>query len=143
MNMQLIKNLAKKIDLLVVEDEKSLRQQIVNDVFRPLGFKNIQNEADGRAGLISFQQNKQQLIVTDFDMPNMDGVQMINKIFATEARPQVVIMTQHGSDKTVKQSFFGDSKHVLLCDKKLLYPVLSRQNNEDFWNIMATAMMSA
>jgi two-component system chemotaxis response regulator CheY len=68
----------KKI-ILVVDDAEVIRTQ-VSDLLTPQGFQVIEAD-DGIAGINAYESNPDiQLIVSDVNMPNMDGLTMCEQL---------------------------------------------------------------
>ena len=75
-------------DVLVVDDSSTMRE-IVSSFLSKNGFQVIV-AADGRDGLLQLRANPAiKLVVSDFNMPNMDGLTMAEKI-RTELGNQAV-----------------------------------------------------
>ena len=64
--------------ILTVDDSASIRQ-MVSFTLAKAGFE-VTEAVDGRDGLAKAGQRKADLIITDLNMPNMDGIQMIAAI---------------------------------------------------------------
>ncbi len=64
--------------ILVVDDSVSIRQS-VSFILKQNGFAVVDAE-DGVQGLEKLKSTTVQLIITDVNMPNMDGITMIKKI---------------------------------------------------------------
>lgn len=64
--------------VLSVDDSSSVRQ-MVSFTLRGAGYE-VAEAVDGRDGLTKALGGKFNLIVTDLNMPNMDGIQMITAI---------------------------------------------------------------
>ena len=84
MNKEYLKNLrefSKNIKILYVEDNKEARASTME--LLKMFFKDIVVAFDGKDGLDKFSHTDNQdiqLVVTDINMPNMDGLEMIAKI---------------------------------------------------------------
>ncbi len=75
-------------DVLVVDDSSTMRE-IVSSFLSKNGFQVIV-ASDGRDGLLQLRSNPGiKLVVSDFNMPNMDGLTMAEKI-RTELGNQAV-----------------------------------------------------
>ena len=72
--------MAKKI--LIVDDSVSIRKS-VSFVLSNEGFEVIEAE-DGIDGLKKAEENQCSLVITDINMPNMDGIQLIQELRKTE-----------------------------------------------------------
>lgn len=64
--------------ILAVDDSSSIRQ-MVSFTLTKAGYQ-VTEAVDGRDGLAKASQQKFDLIITDLNMPNMDGIQMIATI---------------------------------------------------------------
>ena len=62
----------KNIKILVVDDFPTMRR-IIRNLLKDLGFENVDEAEDGQMGLDKVRDNNFDLIVSDWNMPNMDG----------------------------------------------------------------------
>src|SRR5207249_1282811 len=89
--------------VLVVDDEKNIQLTLS----RALSLEGYQAETagGGREALEKIAALPVDLVVMDVKMPDMDGLQVLEK--AKQMRPElpVVIMSGHGSIETVKSAF--------------------------------------
>lgn len=80
-----------EIKVLVVEDSDMIRSMIAK-LLRVHRFQ-VFEAADGLAGLQILRENPDiRLITTDYEMPEMDGVQFIRKVRQTYAKEQIAII---------------------------------------------------
>ena len=90
------------LTLLYVEDNEDAREMttmILEDFF-----DNIIVAVDGEDGLKKFEENNIDLIITDINMPNLNGLQMCKKIRNIDAEVPIIVLSAHNED-----SFFMDS----------------------------------
>lgn len=81
--------------VLVAEDSHVQRRHAV-DVVRGLGAAEVLEAADGVEGMALFTRHARiDLVLTDLEMPNMDGVRFIGEFAARGYRPEVVIASSH------------------------------------------------
>jgi len=83
------KHIAKNITVLYVEDSKST-QLLVKELLASF-FSNIQVCSNGQEGLDAYKENKHDLVITDVDMPVMNGVKMIQEIKKINLFQNVVV----------------------------------------------------
>ena len=81
----------KKYTILYVEDNKEIAEELVF-FFEPFLHK-LYYAKDGREGLELFEEHKPDVIITDIQMPHMNGIQMIEKIRETGSDIPIVITT--------------------------------------------------
>ncbi|WP_296229071.1 chemotaxis response regulator CheY [Ralstonia sp. UBA689] len=70
---------------LVVDDFPTMRR-IVRNLLKELGFSNVDEAEDGAAGLAKVKEGRFDFVISDWNMPNMDGLQMLQSIRA-DANP--------------------------------------------------------
>lgn len=66
---------------LVVDDFPTMRR-IVRNLLKELGFANVDEAEDGAAGLTKVKEGRFDFVISDWNMPNMDGLQMLQGIRA-------------------------------------------------------------
>lgn len=64
---------------LVVDDFSTMRR-IVRNLLKELGYSNVDEAEDGADGLNKLQNGDFDFVVSDWNMPNMDGLTMLQKI---------------------------------------------------------------
>jgi YesN/AraC family two-component response regulator len=89
--ISIIKELSSSVNLLYVEDNDGLRANMLKLLSR--FFDNVLVSADGKEGYETFVQTKPQIIITDLNMPNLDGFGMIQKIMSLEPRSKVIVLS--------------------------------------------------
>ncbi len=74
-------SLDKNMKVLVVDDFSTMRR-IVKNLLRDLGFTNIQEADDGNTALPMLQGGDFDFVVTDWNMPGMQGIDLLKAIRA-------------------------------------------------------------
>ncbi|MBF0177469.1 MAG: response regulator [Magnetococcales bacterium] len=80
----------KHINILVVDDSRSVRRAISGLLTR-FGFHPLEAE-DGQMALAVLESNPVHLVVTDYQMPQMDGIQLIKKLRTRHSRDEVAVI---------------------------------------------------
>lgn len=83
---------------LVCDDDSSFRT-VVRDMLEGLGARVIEAR-DGQEALSIFMKEKIDLVVTDFLMPKLDGLQMIRNIRMTGSKGSVPIVLMSAISKS-------------------------------------------
>lgn len=73
----------KTIRILVVDDFPTMRR-IVKNLLKDLGFDNVDEAEDGAMGLEKLRGGQFDFVLSDWNMPNMDGLDMLKAIRADE-----------------------------------------------------------
>ena len=82
--------------ILVVDDNNDLRT-IVSKILSRLGYE-VSSADSGENGLRIFLKNKFDIVLSDFEMPGMDGVALACSVKKCSPRTRVVIMTGGGKE---------------------------------------------
>ncbi len=69
--------------VLIVDDFSTMRR-IVRNVLRQLGFNNVVEADDGTTAWEVLQREKIEFIVSDWNMPQMTGIELLRKVRADE-----------------------------------------------------------
>ena len=85
----------KSHNILVVDDDETIRSA-VSDILEKIGLK-VSSAGNGEKGMDLFVNSKFDLVVTDFDMPGMNGIDLANKIKTKS--PSTVILLMTGDEK--------------------------------------------
>ena len=114
--------------LLVVDDSKSIRQ-IVRDLMNTIGFVRIDEAPDGLAALDLFQANLYDVVLTDWNMPFVSGMELLKAIRQGPLRPHtpVVLFTGEVTPRRVVEAMESGANGFVtkpfvtatLCDKVL------------------------
>jgi len=67
------------IKVLVVDDFPTMRR-IVKNLLKQLGFDNIDEAEDGAQALMRLRSGNFGLVISDWNMPNMEGIELLRNI---------------------------------------------------------------
>lgn len=93
------------LSLLIVEDDKDSREIIFLMVSKKY-FSNLTvfSAENGRMGLDLFKEHTPDIIVTDINMPEMDGIQMASEIKRIKADTRIIVLTGYSNSVTLKNT---------------------------------------
>lgn len=80
--------------ILVVEDDK-ISRRIIREILSRSGYEVFEAE-DGAQGLESFKANKPDLVLTDYQMPVMNGLRVLSEIRNLQPAVPVIMLTGFG-----------------------------------------------
>ena len=69
--------------VLIVDDFSTMRR-IVRNILRQLGFNNVVEADDGTTAWETLNREKIDFIVSDWNMPNMTGIELLRKVRGSE-----------------------------------------------------------
>ena len=92
---------SESLSLLYVEDEIDLRNEM-HGIFQ-LFFKNITLAFDGSDGLQKYNQELFDIVITDINMPHMNGIEMIKNIREINPEQKIITITANDDSSTLMQ----------------------------------------
>ncbi|TCT00910.1 chemotaxis response regulator CheY [Paralcaligenes ureilyticus] len=81
----------KAVKILVVDDFPTMRR-IVKNLLKDLGYENVDEADDGAMGLEKLRNGNFDLVVSDWNMPVMDGLTMLTQIRADAALAKIPVL---------------------------------------------------
>ncbi|HYW78425.1 MAG TPA: response regulator [Thermoguttaceae bacterium] len=82
--------------VLVADDSKLIRTMI-SDTVRDFGIQEIVEAVDGQEAVAAFQQNGFDLVILDWQMPGVCGLEVIETIRATGSQVPIIMVTATGT----------------------------------------------
>lgn len=146
--MDNLKDFIKTLNVLYVEDDFNARE-ISTKIFRKF-FNTIDTKENGLEGYFAFKEKhinneKYDLIISDINMPKLDGIELLEKIREVDTEiPVIFITARHESDillkaielkisdfliKPLNIDFITDVLHKT-CEKLFLKNILLKKNRE-------------
>lgn len=77
--------------VLVVDDFATMRK-IVRNILKQIGFNNIVEADDGANALQVIKNENIDFVVTDWNMPNMSGLELLKKIRSDEKSKDIPVL---------------------------------------------------
>jgi DNA-binding NtrC family response regulator len=81
--------------ILVIDDERSIRNTL-KEILEYEKFT-VDLAEHGAEGLEKYRQGKYDIVLCDIKMPEMDGLEVLEKIFEEEGDAQVIMISGHGN----------------------------------------------
>jgi len=120
-----------KMRFLVVDDFSTMRR-IVRNLLKELGFTNVDEAEDGAIALQKLQAGGFEFVVTDWNMPNMDGLTLLQSIRATtnlKHLPVLMITAEAKKENIIAAAQSGASGYIV---KPFTAGTLSEKLNKIF-----------
>ena len=123
--------------VLVVDDKEMMRDSVQTTLSRK-GFE-VSAAHSGESALASLARRPVQVVVTDLQMPGMDGLELIERIRAFDEELPVVFMTAYGSVETAVEAMrrgawdyitkpFSGDELVVAVQRAVEHATLRREN---------------
>ena len=101
----------KEATLLYVEDDDQIREVMIEIL--ELYFKNIYVAPNGKDGLELYKKHQPDLVISDVQMPLMDGVEMSKEIKSLNPQAKIILITAFNeSDFISKAKELGVKNYI-------------------------------
>jgi two-component system chemotaxis response regulator CheY len=100
---------AARLKTLVVDDQQTMRM-LVRSGLQQLGFRELLDAVDGEAALHIAAQTPPDLVISDFNMPNLDGLGLLRAIraYPPTSKAAFIMLTGQGDKEVVQKAIqFG------------------------------------
>jgi two-component system chemotaxis response regulator CheY len=101
--------------ILIVDDFSTMRR-IVKNLLRDLGFTNTEEADDGNTALPMLQSGKFDFLVTDWNMPGMNGLDLLKAVRADEnlsSMPVLMVTAESKREQIVEAAQAGVNGYVV------------------------------
>ncbi|MDO8291922.1 MAG: chemotaxis response regulator CheY [Gallionella sp.] len=100
---------------LVVDDFSTMRR-IVRNLLKELGFLNVQEAEDGVDALVKLRADEFDFVVSDWNMPNMTGIDLLREIRADaklKHLPVLMVTAEAKKENIIEAAKAGASGYVV------------------------------
>lgn len=101
--------------ILVVDDFSTMRR-IIKNLLKDLGFTNVQEADDGSTALPMLQQGDFDFVVTDWNMPGMQGIDLLRAIRSDDSLkhlPVLMVTAEAKKEQIVAAAQAGVNGYVV------------------------------
>ncbi len=99
-NIISLKKLGCDYSVLVVEDCKQVNTKLMEYLSK--FFFAIDSAQNGHEGLIKFNNKRYDIIITDINMPKMDGTNFVQKLIEIDPNVQVIVTSAYGNHENLR-----------------------------------------
>ncbi|MFC3395181.1 chemotaxis response regulator CheY [Brenneria rubrifaciens] len=105
----------KELRFLVVDDFSTMRR-IVRNLLKELGFNNVEEAEDGADALNKLRTSAFDFVISDWNMPNMDGLELLQTIRADGSLsklPVLMVTAEAKKENIIAAAQAGASGYVV------------------------------
>lgn len=105
----------KNMKILIVDDFSTMRR-IIRNLLRDLGFTHTEEASDGLSALPLLQSGEFDLLVTDWNMPGMHGIDLIKAVRSDDRLkhlPVLMVTAESKRDQIVEAANAGVNDYVV------------------------------
>ncbi len=89
---------------VLVVDDSAMTRMVAKKTLNSLGIKDVLEAEDGVQALQVFNANSVDVVFTDWNMPNMSGLELIQNIRAMNTSVPIIMVTTEGSKTKVVEA---------------------------------------
>jgi len=125
--------------ILIIEDEADVRESY-QDMFEFFGYE-VDSAPNGREGVVKVTSNDFDIVITDLNMPEMDGIEVLKVIKKNKPYIEVIVITGYATlENAIKAMKIGaydyftkpiDLEHVKIVLAKCVQSIKARKENEE------------
>ena len=114
-----------QLKVLIVDDHRTSRM-LIRDALEQLGIKQIVFACDGEEALKAMMATPCHIIISDFNMPKLDGIQLLQAIRSykkTQKTPFIILTSKGDRDLVMRAAQLGVNNFLA---KPITVPVLKK-----------------
>ena len=89
--------------ILVVDDSSTMRRIIINTLSR-IGYSDVVEGENGKQGLDKLNQGGVEMIITDWNMPEMDGLEFVQHVRGNNPSIPILMVTTNAAKEDIVQA---------------------------------------
>jgi len=101
--------------VLIVDDYKTMLR-IIRNLLKQIGFNNVDEATDGKAALEKMQQRKYGLVISDWNMEPMTGLELLKEVRADDSlrpTPFIMITAESKTENVVAAKEAGVNNYIV------------------------------
>jgi len=105
----------KNLKILVVDDFSTMRR-IIRNLLKELGFTNVDEAEDGVVALQKLKAGSFEFVVSDWNMPNMTGIELLRAIRADATLkhlPVIMVTAEAKKENIIEAAQAGANGYVV------------------------------
>ncbi|MGB5794067.1 response regulator transcription factor [Poseidonibacter sp.] len=102
----------KDVSILCVEDEDGIREFVVNTL--KYYFKEVYEATNGVEAYEIYEEYKPKIILSDIQMQNMDGIELVKKIRENDANTFIIMLTAYSNEEYLIDLINLNINHYIL-----------------------------
>ncbi len=107
--------LDQNMKILVVDDFSTMRR-IIKNILREIGYNNVEEADDGTTALEKLRASRFDFVVTDWNMPNMPGIELLKAIRSDAAlkdTPVLMVTAEAAKENIVTAVQAGVNNYIV------------------------------
>ena len=104
-----------EMPVLILDDYKTMLR-IIRNLLKQIGFNNVDEATDGQAALEKMQQRKYGLVISDWNMEPMTGLELLKEVRADASlngTPFIMITAESKTENVVAAKEAGVNNYIV------------------------------
>jgi len=105
----------KNMPILIVDDYKTMLR-IIRNLLKQLGFNNVDEATDGSDALSKLRAKRYELVISDWNMEPMTGLQLLREVRADEelkGMPFIMITAESKTENVIAAKEAGVNNYIV------------------------------
>ena len=103
------------MEVLIVDDYKTMLR-IIRNLMKQLGFNNVDEATDGSAALQKLRDKKYDLVISDWNMEPMTGLQLLQEVRADgelKGMPFIMVTAESKTENVIAAKQAGVNNYIV------------------------------
>ena len=112
---ELIMSVDKSMHILIVDDYKTMLR-IIRNLLKQLGFENVDEATDGTAALRKIRERPYGLVISDWNMESMTGIELLREVRADEkvkGTPFIMVTAESKTENVIAAKQAGVNNYIV------------------------------
>ncbi|MCH8110739.1 MAG: response regulator [Proteobacteria bacterium] len=105
----------KSMHILIVDDYKTMLR-IIRNLLKQLGFENVDEATDGTAALQKIRERPYGLVISDWNMEPMTGIELLREVRADEkvkGTPFIMVTAESKTENVIAAKQAGVNNYIV------------------------------
>ncbi len=105
----------KSMNILIVDDYKTMLR-IIRNLLKQLGFENVDEATDGTAALQKIRERSYGLVISDWNMEPMTGIELLREVRADEkikGTPFIMVTAESKTENVIAAKQAGVNNYIV------------------------------
>lgn len=129
----LLKERAQSLKVLYVEDEKEINEALSKYLSK--FFSHVETALNGEEGLKKYKAGEFDIVLSDINMPKMNGIDMAKQIKEINPEQEIIIISAHSESE-----YFLNAIHLGISDY-ILKPIIYEQMNSVLYKVASALQL--
>ena len=99
---------------ILICDDAAFMRMMIKDILTKNGYTIVGEAENGQKAVEKYNETKPDLVMMDITMPEMDGIQALKKIKATDPNAAIIICSAMGQQAMVIESIQSGAKDFIV-----------------------------